>query len=210
MTFPGDTHVIVLPISLASGANPNVTSVPRITVVNAITQEVVLPSTPMTLISGSQKTYVYAWDTSGTPEGSYLAVVSYAADNIIVNGRAVEKIVLGNSRVTGRVALDATVAKQDSVAKDATVLKFTEYQPPHTSAIIQAIKSAVDRIPNNPATAESIASLAAVVGDLHDCSFGTWEINRNTGQFTMKRKDGTVLQTFHIERTDTQDNRLRS
>jgi hypothetical protein len=57
-----------------------------------------------------RKVYSFAWNTAGNLNGDYLAVVSYAADGNTFNDQFVEKIHLGDTYVTGPIALDATVA----------------------------------------------------------------------------------------------------
>lgn len=209
MLYPNDKHVFLLSIVNADGSNPNVTVAPTVTIINAVSGNVVVPATAMDLIAGTQKVYSYVWDTAAQPEATYLALVSYAADGVTVQGRMLESVRLGDSRVTGAVALDATVAKELTVAKDATVMKYAQYVLPKNDDYVRAIKSRVDLLPNDPASAAAIAALAAKLEDVHDFVTGTWIVDKANDKMTLYRKDGSVLQAFNLEDTDTHSNRLR-
>jgi hypothetical protein len=99
--------------------------------------------------SGQETTQVYsfAWNTAGNLNGDYLAVVSYAADGNTFNDQFVEKIHLGDTYVTGPVALDATVAH---ITDLVTV-------NPNTSTVVLVIQTAVNALPTNLASQDSVS-----------------------------------------------------
>ena len=78
--------------------------------VDAISGAVLVSAAAMNLIAGTAQVYTYALTTTGIAEGTYLAVASYATAAATVNNLFLETVRLGDSRVTGPVALEATVA----------------------------------------------------------------------------------------------------
>src|ERR1035438_5977455 len=107
-----------LPIENADGSLPTVPTAPTIMVFNLADGSVAWPSHSMNLVVGTQLTYTAVWPTAGQPDGTYLAVVSYSANGKAFNGKSLEKVRLGDSRVTGEVAKEATTSKEATAAKD--------------------------------------------------------------------------------------------
>jgi len=98
MFYPGDTVILVLPINKTDGTDPNVTTSPTVSILNAHTNAVVQingqAAVPMSLVSGTFRVYTYPWFTGGVADGTYLAIVNYASDGITVQGRLLDTIVL--------------------------------------------------------------------------------------------------------------------
>lgn len=208
--YPSDNYVFVLSITNPDGSNPVVITEPTLTVVNAVTGSVVTAAQAMVAIPGTQKVYTYVWDTTGLQDGTYLGLVSYATADATVQGRLLKAVRLGDSRITGVVALDSSVAKDETVAKDATVMKFSDYVLPQNDEYVQAIYSKTQLIPTNPATADDLTVLADKLEDIHDFVVGTWTVNKANNTMTLFRKDGSILQSFTLEITSTESNRLRA
>lgn len=162
----------------------------------------------MTLISGSSAVYTYNWNTTGTGNGMYVALVSYAVSGTPYSGVFLERVQLGDSRVTGVVALDATVAKDSTVAHDATVFKITDFIAPSADAVIQQILGFVQRIPTAPATETTLATVASGVQDIRDYSLGTWVLDKVHNTLTLNRVGGGVLATFNLVNNANNSNRV--
>ena len=144
----------------------------------------------------------YAWNTAGLTNGDYLAVVSYAADGNTFNGKFLERIRLGDTNITGPVALASLVALNSTVAKDATVAHITDLQTinPNTSTVVLAIQSAVNALPNTLASQDSISLLTSLLTDVHDGQFGTWSVDKTQSPkvLTFYRLDDSVLATYGV------------
>lgn len=209
MIYPGDKHIFLLSLTKADGTLPTVTSTPRITVINAETDAVEVNNQVMTVISGTQLLYRYVWNTGAAAVGKYLAIVSYVADSVTINARLLESVQLGDSRILGIVALESTVAKEASVAKDLTVLKATDYIPPDSSVLVQAIANKMAMVPANLPTKDDIAELSTLVTDIHDCSIGTWSVDKQLNRLSLFRKNGTVLATFALTNNNAISARIR-
>jgi len=153
-------------------------------------------------LPGTTLVYSYLWNTAAAANGDYLAVVSYAADGNTFNGQFVERIRLGDSRITGAVALDATVAHDATVAKDATVAHLTDLATisPNTSTVVLAIKAKTDLLPANPASGDALTLITSLLTDVHDAQLGTWSVDKtqNPKVLTFKRLDGTTLASFQV------------
>ncbi len=200
MIYPGDVHYFVLPLLKAGGGDPDVTSDPTITVIHTLDNAALTGhvSQPMTLIPGTQKVYTYRWDTTGLNDGVYLALIDYAAEEELHQGQLLEVVQLGDSRIRGLVALEATTAKQDVVAKDATVMKKSDFVHPNDASSIQFIKSKVGGLPANVASAEALEDVRLLAEKAKDASLGTWSINKTTNILTMYRENGTELARFQL------------
>jgi hypothetical protein len=137
---------------------------------------------------------------TGLINGDYLAVVSYAANGTTYNGIFLEHVRLGDTYVTGPVALNATVALNSTVALAANTATPADVAAvnPNSSSVVLAIQSAIAALPNTLATQASIDVLNALLNDVHDYSFGTWSVNKtvNPRVLTCYRDDGSVLATF--------------
>jgi hypothetical protein len=211
MTYPGDAYYFVLPINKAGGGDPDVTSTPTITIISLVDNVGVTGhiSMPMTLIPGTQKVYKYMWDTTGLNEGSYQALVDYAAEGATFQGIHLETVRLGDSRIKGTVALEATTAKNETVAKEATVMKVSDFVHPNDASHVQYIKSKVAGLPADVASAEAIASVLSMVTDIKDAEIGTWLIDKVTNVLTMRRTNGNELARFQLSNDNEASNRVR-
>lgn len=211
MIYPGDLHCFVLRLSEPDGSDPNVTLAPAVTVVNAVTDVALagVVAVPMTLITGSQKTYVYVWDTTGVAEGQYLALVDYAVDSVTFQGQSLELVRLGDSRILGEVAREATTAKEVTVAKDETVMKAANFVHPDDADSIVFIRAKVADLPDEVAGAEDVLAIKTLVTDLSDHSFGNWIIDKTTNILTLYRVNGTQLAQFRLTSTNTVSKRER-
>ena len=202
MLYPGDIRTFLLSLSHTDGSAPTVTTAPLITVIRLIDGVSVTTAQAMVLVTGTSLVYAYPWNTAGLANGDYLAVVSYAADGATINGRFLENVRLGDTRVTGLVALDSTVAHDATVAKDATVAHLADLATinPSTSAAVLGIKAKTDTLPTNPASQDSLLALTQLITDVHDVSLGTWVVDKtqNPKVLTFRRLDGSVLANFQI------------
>ena len=206
MTYPGDVYFLVLPLSRADGATPAVAMPPLITIVNLQTGvAAVSPAPQMTLQSGMASTYVYRWDTSGLSNGTYLASVTYAVDGVAFTNQFLEKVSLGDSRIIGQVAQEATTAKELTVAKDATVLHNADFSFVDTSAVLQAILTKLSGVTSK----DDLAAVAATLQDVRDAATGTWVVDKVAGTLTMRRPNGSALAVFNLINTSTHSSRNR-
>ena len=206
MIYPGDTHQIVFSLSHANGTTPSVTTAPLVTVINLTTGAAVVTAAAMTLVAGTCLVYSYAWNTAGMLNGDYLAVVSYAADGITVNGQYLDQIRLGDTNIPGPVALNATVALDATVAKDATVAHLTDLATinPNTSSVILAIQAKTANLPAIPAAQSDVTALVQFLTDIHDTVLGTWIVDKtqNPKVLSFLRLDGSNLATFTVTEDD--------
>jgi hypothetical protein len=202
LIYPGDTYTLLLNIPPVSGAAATVTTAPLVTVIQLSTGTPVVSAQAMTLVAGSMTVYSYSWNTASLQNGDYLALVSYAANGVTYNGVFLEQLRLGDTNITGPVALAANVALNATVAKDATVAHLTDLATinPNTSTVVLAIQSAVNAIPNNLATQDSVNMLLSLLTDVHDGQFGTWSVDKTQSPkvLTFYRLDGSVLATYAV------------
>lgn len=217
MYYPGDRVPFLISLARADGAEPDVTSAPRITIVNTYDNQALdldgvgVKTAAMMLIDGSDALYSFVWDTGGILDGTYVALVGYASDGVTVNGRLFGTVQLGDSRVRGEVALAANAARRtDLPDKDAVMLK-TDFVQPADDLSIQAILAKTAALPENVASAEAVASVAALAADLHGVALGTWTINRNVvpNRLALHRLDGTVLAEYDLTNNGQQSARTR-
>lgn len=205
MVYSGDTHQFVLSITKSDGSDPLVTATPTITVVRLRDQVALVTAQAMTLITGTQEIYTYAWHTTGVEDGDYLAFVSYATDGVVVTSRYLDRVRIGDARVTGVVAQDATVAKDGTVAKDATVAKASAVgQLPTMSETLARIESKVNQLPVRPADEATLEVLEAMLQDVKDAELGTWIIDKtvNPKVLSLRRLDGTTLAQYQLSEDD--------
>lgn len=207
--YPGDIKFFVLSLERADGTAPTVGVVPTIRILNLTTGEYAL-STPTTMqfIAGTSRVYSYRWDTTGLSEGSYLATVTYALDGNAYSNRLLERVQLGDSRITGEVAREATTAKEETTAKDATVLHAADFQTPDASVLLQGVHAKLEGYPASIPSSSDFTALRLSVDDLHDNDFGDWQIDRSTGELTLYRKNGDVLRRFTLQKTGSFSKRL--
>jgi hypothetical protein len=200
--YPGDSYTLLLNIPPVAGAAANVTTTPLITIIQLSTGTPVVSAQQMSFVTGTMTVYSYLWNTTGLINGDYLAVVSYAANGVTYNGVFLQQIRLGDTYVTGPVALAATVALNSTVALAANTATPADVAAvnPNTSSAIAAIQASISALPDTLATRESVNILTNLVTDIHDYSFGTWSVDKtvNPKVLTCYREDGSVLATFAV------------
>lgn len=214
MFYPGDSYTFLLTITLATGAGPTITTAPVITVVNLSTGSAVVTGQTMTAITGtSSQVYKYIWNTAGLADGDYIGLVSYAHDSITINSQLLEKVHLGDSRVVGVVAQDATVAKDGTVAKDSTVAHTTDLVSisPNNSSVVLAIKAKTDLLPATPADNATLIAVQSAITDIHNAVMGTWVIDKTQSPqvLTFFNSDSSVLARFQLSDGPTATNRTK-
>jgi hypothetical protein len=207
MIYAGDIHQFVLSITAAAGANPTISTPPAVTVVCLRDPSIaVVTSQPMTLIEGTQKIYTYAWNTTGVEDGDYVAFVTYAADGVTVTSRYLDRVRLGDARVTAVVAKDSTVAKDATVAKDVTVAKAAVVSAlPALGTAVALIKQSTDALPTSPANEATLQTLLALLQDVKDAELGTWLIDKtqNPKVLTLRRLNGDTLAQYTLSEDDS-------
>jgi hypothetical protein len=145
----------------------NVTAVPILTV-NTTTGVVTCADAGTALVVG----------TLGTGSVASISTVSNQTLSLT------DRLHVGDSYITGQVALNATVAQNATVAKDATVMKSVQYVAPQNDPLVQTINTAVQTIftnSNNEAAllgTLSQGTLCGLVQDIYDSTFGTWTIDQ--------------------------------
>jgi hypothetical protein len=215
--YPGDSYNFILSLTHMDGTTPSVGTIPTIQIVNATTRASVLgtPAT-MTLVAGSVLVYTYTWVTSSAQAyGDYFAVVSYVADTVVVTGRYLDRVRLGDTYVTGQVALNSTVAKDITVAKDSTVAHLTDLATinPNNSSVVLSIQAKTNNLPVDPVSTSLITVLQGLITDIHDCNLGAIVIDRtqNPRVMTIRRvADGSTLATFQLSETSTTTTKIPS
>jgi hypothetical protein len=208
MIYPGDLHVFTLPIQNADGSLPVVSAAPTIMVVNLLDGSTAWATQPMTLVTGTQYVYKAIWPTAGLADGTYMALVSYSVGGQVFNGRYLETVRLGDSRVTGEVAKEATTSKEATAAKDTTVFHLSDYTAPDSSTLLQAVVGKLAQYPASIPSADQLAALSSLVTDVRDSAMGRWSIDRVHGTFTLFRLNGSVLQTFNLLKTSSLSERI--
>lgn len=209
MIYPGDNKVFVLSIlGTTPGSNPNVTSGPLITIVEATSGGVLVAGANMTYLPGTQKVYSYSWSTVGISQGTYVAVVSYISDAVTYNSRHLETVLLGDTFLTGPVALNATVAKDSTVAKDLTVFHLTDYIPLSSDSTILSIKAKTDLLPADPVSFSGLASMTQKVSDIRDYCLGSWLLDNVANTLTLLKSNGDTLMIFNLAVTPTTNTRV--
>ena len=116
-----------------------------------------------------------------------------------------EKVRLGDSRITGQVAQEATTAKDFTVAKDATVLHGSDFTFVDTSTVLQAILAKLSGVPSK----DDLAAVAATLQDVFDATTGTWIVDKVANTLTMRRPNGSALAVFNLINTSTHSSRNR-
>ena len=214
--YPGDIYTFLLSITVSSGAAPNVTVVPQLQILALPGGSGVLGSpVTMTLLAGTQAIYVYQWSipTNQVP-GDYCAIISYASDGITVSSRFLDQIRIGDSRITGVVALDSTVAKDLTVAKASVTAKTSDLASisPDTSATVLAIKAKTDSLPTNPASEDLASTILSRATDARDGILGTMNIDRTVSPVVLtilRVADSSLLATFNLTEDSTSTSRTR-
>lgn len=210
MHYPGDILVFVLSLQAEDGTAPTVSGTPTCTVINALTgTPLTSPALSLTAVSGTAGLYSGSWNSAGAPQGLYLALVSYATNTETVNGKLLTTIQLGDTYVTGRVALDATVAKDVSVAKAAYTLQKADYVPPDQSTLLQNISTGLSALASNLPSLSLFNQLLQSVGNLSDFLFGNWTINKQTNEMIYFRENGAQLKKYLLSNSANESSRLQ-
>lgn len=210
MIYQGDTYTFILSLTNANGSTPTVGTAPSIQIINASSGSSVL-SVPanMNLVVGSTLVYTYAWSIPATTiSGDYFAVVSYAMSGSVYTGQYLDRVRIGDTYVSGPVALNSTVALNATVAKDATVAHLTDLQTinPDTSSVVLSIQSKTNNLPSDPVSTTLVNNLLSLITDIHDVSLGEILIDKtiNPRKMTIKRvTDGSTLAIFYLAETPT-------
>lgn len=204
-TYPGDTRYIYLPITLATGVNPNVTATPVVTIIRLSDSTTIVSAQTMTLVTGTQAVYVYPWSiASNALSGDYLAIASWTNDGITYNSRPIlpELIHVGDTYITGPVALSATVALNATVAKDATVAHASDLAAvnPNNSSLVQSIAAKTANLPSDPAGMTLLATPIQHIQDTYDGVLGPMAVDKtqNPPVITITRVGGGTLATYTI------------
>jgi hypothetical protein len=197
------------------GTSPNVTTSPVVQIVQLNGFAAMLGSAaPMIAIDDTDQVWTYSWSIGAATSGQYVAIASYVVDGNTFNSVPIEKITVGDSRITGAVALDATVAHDATCAQDATVAHVTDLATinPNTSPVILAIQASTANLPIDPAGMTLLSSYLQDVVDLHDVALGNQIIDKTQTPplFTMKRLDNSVLANFNISDDSNQTTRTQS
>jgi len=148
------------------------------------------------------------WNTTGMDDGNYLALTSYTANEVTVTQRLLGKVQVGDTRLTGKVALEATAAKDLLIAKAATTVQAFAYVSPNSSLILQDIWEKVDSIPACPASQTALASLLSLLTDIKDQTLGSWVANKRMNTLTFLRENGQVLKVLKLTNDDSLASRL--
>lgn len=196
------------------GTLPNVTTSPVIQIVSLTTFTAQLGSAAaMTALDGTNQVWSYTWSVGSAPSSQYIAIVSYVADGNTFNSHPIEKISVGDTRVTGAVALDSTVAKDATVAKDTTVAHVSDVQAiaPENDPVIQDIKAKVDALPADPAGITALSGYLSDIVDIHDAVLGNQVVDKtqNPPLYTIKRLDNSTLAEYAISDNSTTTSRIK-
>jgi|SRR5208282_519447 len=131
--------------------------------------------------------------------GTGVALANATVSNQLIS--STDKVHVGDSNITGQVALNATVAQNATVAKDATVFKSAQWVSPQNDPLVQTINTAVQTILADSVTELTLlGTLASQVLDIHDNLFGTWTINQTLSPpiLTLSRVGGGDFATFQL------------
>jgi hypothetical protein len=179
--------------------NFNVTNAPILTV-NPSTGVVTVAVVGSALVVG----------TLGTGSVSVVTTVS----NQLVTVK--DELHVGDSYVTGPVALNATVAQNSTVAKDATVMKSSQYVAPQNDPTVQTIAAQTNTINNNTAATSTLlgtlaaGTLSGLIQDIYDYSFGAWRIDNTVSPpvLYISRINGTPIASFTLQQTVSATQRI--
>jgi hypothetical protein len=141
--------------------------------------------------------------------GTGSAITNITVSNQLISSSSILHV--GDSYITGPVALDATVAQNSTVAKDSTVFKTTSYVSPTNDTTVQAINSAVTTILANSNTSTTLlgtlsaGTLSGLIQDVYDNLFGSWSIDQtvNPPILYIKRINGTQIASFELVNNNT-------
>jgi len=172
----------------------------------------------MTLVTGSDYVYFMPFVIPSTAPADYVAIVSYATSTpTTVASQFVSALHVGDSYISGPVALNATVAKDATVAKNATVLLASQYVDPSSDPTVQNINTNVQAVLADTAAIDAAvgvplmsATLAGLVQDVYDATFGTIRIDQtaNPPILYINRINGTNIATFQLINNPTTTERF--
>jgi hypothetical protein len=202
-TYASFTFPLPLPTSCVPGAlltttgfttssgsgNFNVSGIP-IRTVNQSTGVVVCADAGTSMVVG----------TKGT--GSIATDVTVSNQSISLT----DHLHIGDSYITGQVALNATVAQNSTVAKDATVFKSSQWVAPQNDPLVQTINTAVQTIFTNSNTEIVLlgtlaeGTLSGLIQDIYDNLFGTWTIDQTVSPpiLYINRVGGGNIASFQL------------
>lgn len=206
--YSGESYSFLLFLMRNDGTPLQVTSLPLLTVVRLADEQPVVSQAEMQRLEDMPGAYEYVWNTTGIDDGNYLALTSYTANEVTVTQRLLGKVQVGDTRLTGKVALEATAAKDLLIAKAATTVQAFAYVSPNSSLILQDIWEKVDSIPACPASQTALASLLSLLTDIKDQTLGSWVANKRMNTLTFLRENGQVLKVLKLTNDDSLASRL--
>jgi len=137
--------------------------------------------------------------------GDYLAVVSYAADGITVNGQYLDQIRLGDTNIPDRwpQRYRGTQCHRRQ-GRDRGSSHGSGDDQPNTSSVILAIQAKTANLPAIPAAQSDVTALVQFLTDIHDTVLGTWIVDKtqNPKVLSFLRLDGSNLATFTVTEDD--------
>jgi hypothetical protein len=206
--YSGESYSFLLFLMRNDGTPIQVTPLPLLTVVRLADEQPVVSQAEMQRLEDMPGAYEYVWNTTGIDDGNYLALTSYTANEVTVTQRLLGKVQVGDTRLTGKVALEATAAKDLLIAKAATTVQAFAYVSPNSSLILQDIWEKVDSIPACPASQTALASLLSLLTDIKDQTLGSWVANKRMNTLTFLRENGQVLKVLKLTNDDSLASRL--
>jgi len=206
--YSGESYSFLLFLMRNDGTPLQVTPLPLLTVVRLADEQPVVSQAEMQRLEDMPGAYEYVWNTTGIDDGNYLALTSYTANEVTVTQRLLGKVQVGDTRLTGKVALEATAAKDLLIAKAATTVQAFAYVSPNSSLILQDIWGKVDSIPACPASQTALASLLSLLTDIKDQTLGSWVANKRMNTLTFLRENGQVLKVLKLTNDDSLASRL--
>jgi hypothetical protein len=206
--YSGESYSFLLFLMRNDGTPLQVTPLPLLTVVRLADEQPVVSQAEMQRLEDMPGAYEYVWNTTGIDDGNYLALTSYTANEVTVTQRLLGKVQVGDTRLTGKVALEATAAKDLLIAKAATTVQAFAYVSPNSSLILQDIWEKVDSIPACPASQTALASLLSLLTDIKDQTLGSWVANKRMNTLTFLRENGQVLKVLKLTNDDSLASRL--
>jgi len=200
----GDIVTLYLSLLPSNGSSPTVTTPPQVSVLRALDDAAMdvagtgVKTVAMSLVTGTAALYKFNWPTSTMTNGAYAALVSYVANGITITNQLLSVILLGDSYLTGPVALASVTAKTTDVPPVSEVMLVSDFVAPSADTSIQEILAKVNTLPTSPADQATLLSVSAQMQDIHDGVLGSWSLNKdvNPNILTLYRLDGSVLDTY--------------
>jgi hypothetical protein len=207
--YQGGTYTFSCSVATSAGLVGVVTTPPLITIFRASDMLPIITSQAMPVVAGASGLYLYRWTPDITAiEDDYIALVSYVTSLQTLSNQFLDKVHVGDARVTDVVARDSTVAKDATVAHDSTVAHASDILAisPTTNATILQILTKVNALPADPASNTVVNTLVPLISDVRDYTLGTWTIDKTQtpNLLSIFRISGTLLKTFRVfENTST-------